>query len=81
MVHELIDIQGSPTPSSVIPTSRKTSKSGRKLAWMSKELLTELRDKKDVYKRWKMGQVTQENTEILSNCAGMGLGKPRPTWR
>lgn len=43
-----------------IPTSRKSSKSTRRPAWLSRELLTELSIKKEVYKRWKQGQMTQE---------------------
>ena len=35
---------------------------------MSEELLTELRHKKEVYKRWKQGQVTQEYTFAVSSC-------------
>lgn len=33
---------------------------GSILAWMSEKLLTEFRLKKQVYRRWKQGQVTQE---------------------
>lgn len=48
---------------------------------MSKEVLTELRHKKEVYKRWKQGQVTQEEyIVLLSSLAEMGLGKQKPAW-
>lgn len=59
---ELADIQGSPPPSSgkVCPDKQKTKQSGRRPAWMSTELLTELEHKtKCGMKGWKQGQVTQ----------------------
>ena len=32
---------------------------------------------KEAYKRWKTGQVMQEEYRD-SECSGMGLGKPKP---
>lgn len=43
-----------------ISTSRWTSKDARRPAWMSEELLAECRHIKEVYRRWKQGQVTAE---------------------
>uniref|UniRef100_A0A8B9PGQ4 Reverse transcriptase domain-containing protein n=1 Tax=Apteryx owenii TaxID=8824 RepID=A0A8B9PGQ4_APTOW len=43
-----------------IPMSRKSSKGGRRPAWMSKELLAKLNQKKEVYRKWKGGQATWE---------------------
>ena len=43
-----------------ILTSRKSSKGDRRPAWISKELLTELRHKKEAYKRWTKRQMTQK---------------------
>lgn len=36
--------------------------------------------KKEAYQRWQLGQVTWGNIETLSDHAGTGLGKPKPTW-
>ena len=36
-----------------IPKCRKSSRQGRRLAWLNKDLLLELRQKKKVYARWK----------------------------
>ena len=38
----------------------KASKGGRRPAWMSKELLTKLKHKKEVCKWYKQGQITWE---------------------
>ncbi|PKU48851.1 dynein heavy chain axonemal-like [Limosa lapponica baueri] len=39
--------------------------------WMIKKLLTEFRHKEEVYKRWKQGQVTQqEYRAIVQSCRG-----------
>lgn len=43
----------------------------RRLAWISKELLTELRHKKVVYKKWKKRQVTQVKYRVaVWSCRG-----------
>ncbi|KAK4815711.1 LOW QUALITY PROTEIN: hypothetical protein QYF61_006749 [Mycteria americana] len=58
----LADIQGSPPPSSgkTHPNKQEISRDSRRPAWMSQELLTKLRLKKEMYKRWKHREVTQE---------------------
>jgi len=40
--------------------SKKSSKGGRRPAWMSKELLVKLKWKRKVYGMWKEGQATWE---------------------
>lgn len=40
---------------------------------MKKKILTELRHEKDLHKRWKQGEVTQE--ELLTNIGVIGLQK------
>lgn len=78
---ELVDFQGSP-PTALewsSPTCRKASKDGRRPTCMNKELLTKLRHKNEAHKRWKQGQVTP-NMEMLSESAGMPLGKLEPSW-
>jgi len=39
---------------------RKSSKRGRRPAWISKELLTELKHKKEVQRKWKQQWAAQE---------------------
>jgi len=36
--------------------------------------------KKEAHQGWKLGQVTCENIETLSDDVGIGLGKTKPTW-
>uniref|UniRef100_A0A670HWE4 Reverse transcriptase domain-containing protein n=1 Tax=Podarcis muralis TaxID=64176 RepID=A0A670HWE4_PODMU len=48
---------------------RKHGRCLKKPGWLSKELLTELRLKKDVYKKWKRGETTKEEfKQIASTC-------------
>ncbi|KAK4830875.1 LOW QUALITY PROTEIN: hypothetical protein QYF61_013804 [Mycteria americana] len=44
-----------------VPRCRKTSRRGRRLAWLNRELWLELRKKRRVYDLWKKGQATQED--------------------
>ncbi|KGL94878.1 hypothetical protein N301_02103, partial [Charadrius vociferus] len=49
-----------------IPTKRKSGKNARRPAWMNKELLDNLKQKKEAYKGWKQGQVVwEEYREIV----------------
>jgi len=51
------------------PTSKKSSKGGRRPAWMSKELLGKLKWKRKVYRMWKEGQATrQEYRNVVRAC-------------
>jgi len=52
-----------------IPLSKKTRKGGRRPAWISKQLLAELRQKRKVYGMWKEGQVTwEEYRNVVKAC-------------
>ncbi|KAK4826464.1 hypothetical protein QYF61_009191 [Mycteria americana] len=44
-----------------VPRCRKTSRRGRRPAWLTRELWLELRKKRRVYDLWKKGQATQED--------------------
>lgn len=50
--------------------SKKWSKEGRRLAGMNKELLTKLKHKLEVYRRWKQGP-SGVNMGMLSECGKM----------
>ncbi|TRZ10607.1 hypothetical protein HGM15179_016504 [Zosterops borbonicus] len=43
-----------------VPVCRKTSRRGKRPAWISKEVLDEIRNKKRMYRFWKEGQVPWE---------------------
>ncbi|XP_068809548.1 uncharacterized protein [Struthio camelus] len=52
-----------------IPLRKKSSKAGRRPAWMSKELLAKLQQKKEVYRMWKRGQATwEEYRDVVRVC-------------
>jgi len=52
-----------------IPMSKKSSKGGRRPAWMSMELLVELRRERKVYGMWKEGQATwEEYRNVVRAC-------------
>jgi len=52
-----------------IPMSKKSSKAGRRPAWMSKEFLVEIRWKRKVYGIWKEGQPTwEEYRNVVRAC-------------
>ncbi|KAK4816199.1 hypothetical protein QYF61_012664 [Mycteria americana] len=44
-----------------VPRCRKTSRQGRRPAWLNRELWPELRKKRRVYDLWKKGQASQED--------------------
>jgi len=48
-----------------IPLGKKSSKGGRKPAWMSKEFLAELRWKRKVHAMWNEGQATWDEYRIV----------------
>jgi len=49
-----------------IPQRKKSCNRGRRPAWMSKELLAEISQKRKVYRMWKKGQVTwEEYTNVV----------------
>jgi len=52
-----------------IPLSKQSRKGGRRPAWMSKELLAELRWKRKVHGMWKEGQATwEEYRNVVKAC-------------
>ncbi|XP_060133197.1 uncharacterized protein LOC132592449 [Zootoca vivipara] len=52
-----------------IPMRRKHGRCLKKPGWLSKELLTELRFKRDMYQKWKKGEITREGfKQIASVC-------------
>ncbi|KGL74422.1 hypothetical protein N309_09388, partial [Tinamus guttatus] len=54
-----------------IPIRKKSRKAGKRPAWMGKELLGKLNEKKSTYITWKKGQATwEEYRNIVRKCRG-----------
>ncbi|KAK4828821.1 hypothetical protein QYF61_000878 [Mycteria americana] len=53
-----------------VPRCRKTSRWGRRPAWLTRELWLELRRKRRVYDLWKKGQATQEDYKGVARLRG-----------
>ncbi|GAB0201721.1 mitochondrial enolase superfamily member 1 [Grus japonensis] len=52
-----------------VPVCRKTKRRGRRLAWLKRELLLGLREKRRVYHSWKKQQATQEEyRDLVRSC-------------
>ncbi|CAM4491188.1 unnamed protein product [Caretta caretta] len=49
-----------------IPMCRKNSKYGRRPAWLHSEILADLKYKKEVYKKWKIGQMIREEYKNIA---------------
>ncbi|GAB0181325.1 hypothetical protein GRJ2_000597800 [Grus japonensis] len=52
-----------------IPIKRKSGKNTRRPAWMNKELLHKLKDKKEAYRGWAQGQVAWEEYREIVQAA------------
>ncbi|KFZ51573.1 hypothetical protein N338_04103, partial [Podiceps cristatus] len=52
-----------------VPLKKKVGRRGRKPAWLGKDLLAKLREKKGKYKLWKQGSVAwKEYRDAVRNC-------------
>jgi len=52
-----------------IPLRKKSSKGGKRPAWLNKDLLAELRGKRKVHGMWKEGQATwEEYRNVVREC-------------
>lgn len=49
-----------------VPMRRKSKRSLKKPEWMSTELSTEIRSKRDMYRKWKRGEITKEEFKQIS---------------
>ncbi|KAK4831206.1 hypothetical protein QYF61_016043 [Mycteria americana] len=62
-----------------VPRCRKTSRRGRRPAWLTRELWLELRKKRRVYDLWKKGRATQEDYKGVArakvNCMRFNKAK------
>ncbi|XP_075779238.1 uncharacterized protein LOC142827520 [Pelodiscus sinensis] len=54
-----------------IPLCRKDRKYGKRPAWLNKEILHDLKIKKESHKKWKLGQITKdEYRQATRECRG-----------
>jgi len=60
-----------------IPLCRKPSKRSRRPAWLSRELLLELKKKKKFYDLWKRDQALQEDHRAVVRILGRRHKRPR----
>ncbi|KFO59554.1 hypothetical protein N302_13641, partial [Corvus brachyrhynchos] len=59
------------------PVCHKSSKWGRRPAWLNRELLVKLRGKKLIYDLWKKGQATQEEYKDVVRSCREGIRKAK----
>ncbi|KFZ52138.1 hypothetical protein N321_14184, partial [Antrostomus carolinensis] len=53
----------------LMPRCKKSGKEGKRLAWLSQDLLVKLKGKMELHKKWKQGQVSwKEYTGIARLC-------------
>ncbi|CAM2100783.1 unnamed protein product [Caretta caretta] len=60
-----------------IPMCRKISKYGRQPAWLNSEILADLKDKKEAYKKWKIGQMTREEYKNIAQACRSEIRKAK----
>ena len=60
-----------------VPLNKKAGRGGRKLAWLSKDLLGKLRAKKGAYKLWKQGHVSWEKYRHAVRTCRAGIRKAK----
>ncbi|PKU32701.1 hypothetical protein llap_16995 [Limosa lapponica baueri] len=60
-----------------IPAKRKSGKNARRPAWMNRELLDNLKQKKEAYRGWKQGQVGWEEYREIVRAASDQVRKAK----
>jgi len=60
-----------------VPLSKRSSKGGRRTAWMSKELLAKLKWKRKVHGMWKEGQATWEEYRSVDKACREAMRKAK----
>lgn len=73
---QLVNILGSPPPSSGVMHTSKVRQKHQKFAQMNKKLWDKFKCRNDVYRGWKQGQVAWEEHK-LSEQSEIILGKPK----
>ena len=60
-----------------IPRCKKSGKEGKKLAWLSRDLLVKLKGKKEMHRQWKQGQVSWEEYRDTARLCRDGVRKAK----
>ncbi|CAM4590483.1 unnamed protein product, partial [Lepidochelys olivacea] len=60
-----------------IPMCRKNSKYGRRPAWLNREILADLKYKKEAYKTWKFGQMTRDEYKNIARVCRSEIRKAK----
>ncbi|GAB0209193.1 hypothetical protein GRJ2_003385000 [Grus japonensis] len=61
----------------LIPRCKKSGKEGKRLAWMSQDLLVKLKGKKEMHRQWKRGQVSWEEYRDAARLCRDGVRKAK----
>ena len=59
-----------------VPRCKKSGKEGKRLVWLSQDLLVKLKSKRELHRRWKQGQLSWE----LYRDAGLVSARARYSW-
>jgi len=60
-----------------VPRCKKSGKEGKRPAWLSQELLVKLKDKEEMHKQWKQGQIPWEVCRGSAQLCRDGLRKAK----
>jgi len=61
----------------LIPRCKKSGKEGKKLSWLSQDLLVKLKGKKEMHRQWRQGQVSREEYKDGAQLYRYGVRKAR----
>ncbi|KFP65777.1 hypothetical protein N322_00654, partial [Cariama cristata] len=60
-----------------IPRRKKLGKQGKRLAWLSRDLLAKLKAKKEMHRQWRQGQVSWEEYREAARLCRDGVRKAK----
>lgn len=55
-----------------VPRCKKWGKEGKRVAWLSKDLLVKLKGKKQMHREWEQTGTLGKGAGMIFNCVGMG---------
>jgi len=61
----------------LIPRCKKSGREGKRLAWLSQDLLVKLKGKKEMHRQWKQGQVSWEGCRAAARLCREGVRKAK----
>lgn len=63
-----------------VPGYKKSGREGKRLAWMSQDLLVKLKGKKEMCRQWKQGQVSWEEHRDTGWLCRDEVRRPKCSW-